>query len=135
MICLFLIKAVKNGLELELCGKAAVITLRIHLPQLASSLHSGHLQTSIQQLGQAVRIKVAEYRALAGRNLAGLRFMQRSLLRSREEKQASIDVTTVPLASSGKKAKKGTSGQKTQKKRRKVSLSEIKEGLEEFMDD
>lgn len=126
-------------MELELCSKAAVITLRIHLPQLASSLHSGHLQTIIQQLGQAVRVNMTGYRALAGRNLAGMRFMQRSLLRSREERQAAVDITVpsggVDSGNSKKKTKKVSSGKKTQKKRRKVSLAEIREGLEEFMDD
>ena len=113
-----------------------MITLRIHLPQLASSLHSGHLQTIIQKLGQVVRVQVAGYRALAGRNLAGMRFMQRSLVRSREERQASIDMIA-PASGGGvaKKTKKASNGQKTQQKRRKVSLAEIREGLEEFMDD
>ena len=139
------------SLEVELCGRVTIMLLRHHMAQISSSIHSGELQGLIRQLSQLLKTKVGHYRETLGTNLAGLRFIDRSVKRRQEDSDVQLEMKNMnnlllkdlqrnSLDSIGNSHnKKQKNGKKIQTKRRKKSssltMSQVTgEGMEEDED-
>lgn len=136
-------------LEIELCGRVAVMLLRHHITQISSSIHSGELQGHITKLSELLKVHISGYRQLLGTNLAGLLFIDRCLKRHQEENESQLEIKTVSnslqiglsnsyvtdnsnVVNSSDKTKRQRSGKKSQMKRmrnKSLTMAQVTEGL------